>query len=256
MTSSQLVKETMKGNNPGRTPVYGWLSTNLTEQLTNAFGSVESFEDKYEFDMAHIFGCPQFYGEELEMLRASAGELTPELLLDVPMKSIDNENDYAGVIAGLKHHKARDRFCYVQTDGIFEAMNGVFGIENHLLYMALYPDELKELYRRLADWNIKNAENLAALGVDDIHVSDDWGAQKNLMFSTDMFREMIYPNHRKMVESYKKLDVMTSLHSDGCITPALGFVADIGYDFIHPWQENCNMPYSICITTPAKWQTA
>ena len=31
MTSSQLVKETMKGNNPGRTPVYGWLSTNLTE---------------------------------------------------------------------------------------------------------------------------------------------------------------------------------------------------------------------------------
>lgn len=245
MTSRQLVKETMKGNNPGRTPVYGWVSANLSEQLTKAFGSVENFEDKYRFDMAHIFGGPNFYGDELKQLQATGAEITPDVLLQIPMSSIRRESDYADVVAALKHHRARDRFCYVQTNGIFEAMNGVFGIENHLMYMALYPDELKELYARLADWNIENARNLVELGVDDIHVSDDWGAQNSLMFSRSMFDELIFPYHKRMTDAYKKMGVMISLHSDGCIRPALDAVVDLGYDFIHPWQENAGMPYSL-----------
>ena len=58
MTSRELVIRTMKGENPGRTPVYGWVSANLSEQISEAYGSVAAFEDKYKFDMAHIFGGP------------------------------------------------------------------------------------------------------------------------------------------------------------------------------------------------------
>ena len=245
MTSKELVIKTMKGENPGRTPIYGWVEFELKEPITQTFGSVAAFEDKYRFDMAHIFGCPSPFSPEIDRLKSTGVEITPEVLLDIPMNDIDSEHSYEKIKKALKHHRERDRFCYIQTNGIFEPLNDPFGIENHLMYMALYPDELAEVYRRMADWNIKNAEHLIELGVDGIHVSDDWCSQKALMFSPSMFREMILPHHIRMVNEYKKGGVMTSLHSDGCVREVLDYISDIGYDFIHPWQEVCNMPYSL-----------
>ena len=46
MTSKELVLKTMRGENPGRTPVYGWVRFELEKQITEAFGSVENFEDQ------------------------------------------------------------------------------------------------------------------------------------------------------------------------------------------------------------------
>ena len=245
MTSKELVINTMKGSNPGRTPLYGWVRENLSEPISERFGSVEAFEDYYRFDLAHIFGGPSLWGDAFKKVRDSGVEITPEVLLDVPMNGLDNMDDYKGAVAALSHHHDRERFCYMQTNGIFEAMNGAFGIENHLLYMALYPDELFEVYKRLADWNIRAAEHFVELGVDGIHVSDDWGAQNSLLFSRTMFEDMIFPCHKRMVSAYKKHDILVSLHSDGCITPVLDLIPEMGYDFIHPWQENANMPYAV-----------
>ncbi len=245
MTSKQLVKQTMQGNPVTRTPIYGWVSENLSAEISAAFGSVEQFEDYYAFDMAHIFGGPNPFSNQLYDLIDRSEEITPEVFLSFPLNDINSANDYNDVVAAIKHHNQRDRFNYAQTNGVFEALNGVFGIENHLMYLALYPNEIKEVYQRLVKWNIKHAHNLIELGVDGIHVSDDWGSQNSLMFSENMFKELIFPFHIQMVQEYKKYNVLTSLHSDGCITPALDYITEIGYDFIHPWQENANMPYSL-----------
>jgi len=37
--------------------------------------------------------------------------------------------------------------------------------------------------------------NCLDLGVDMIHVSDDWGAQQGLMFHPGLWRRLIFPNH-------------------------------------------------------------
>ena len=241
MTSRELVIKTMKGQDCGRTPVYGWVRAELEKPITECFGSVENFEDHYRFDLAHIFGGPWAFGKCLEGL---TGKITPEMLLDISFDPIHRE-DYDGLIQSMEHHRQRDRFCYIQTPGIFEALNGVFGIENHLLYMALYPKELTEVYRKMADWNIENGKNLLDLGVDCIHVSDDWGSQRSMLFSPRMFRDMIYPCHKRMLDEFKKGDVLVSLHSDGCIRHVLDDVVELGYDFIHPWQESAGMPYDL-----------
>ena len=246
MTSKELVRKTMKGENPGRTPLYGWVRSNLEEPITQQFGSVEAFEDHYAFDMAHIFGGPTSFSPEVGALKASGVEITPEVLLSYPLNDPDRMEDYQSIIDEMRHHHERGRFCYVQTNGIFECLNGPFDIENHLLYLALYPDELKEVYARQAAWNSRFAEHIIELGADGVHISDDWGSQQTLMFSQKMFREMIVPYHKMVAETVKKYDdVLLSLHSDGCITPALDDVVEIGYDFIHPWQENAHMPYSL-----------
>ena len=247
MTSRELVTRTIRGENPGRTPVYGWVSINLKDELTEVFGSVENFEDKYAFDMAHIFGGPSPHdGIRIRDLRRQKVEITPEVYLSIPLMPVDRTEDYAKVVQALEHHgKQRDRFCYIQTPGIFECLNGVFGIENHLMYLALYPEALKEVYRRQALWNADFADRMIDLGMDMVHVSDDWGAQRGLMFSRDMWEELIYPYHKIIADRVKARGSFLSLHSDGCIVPALEGVVSLGYDVVHPWQEAAGMPYDL-----------
>ena len=245
MNSRELVTKTIKGENPGRTPVYGWVEANLGERISAEFGSVSSFEDYYEYDLAHIFGGPSPYPKEISDLKEKGVEVTPEALLSYPMNSPDNMGDYADIIEKLKFHQSRDRFCYMQTNGIFECLNGPFGIENHLAYLAEYPGQLKEAYSRQADWSRRFALNVLELGMDMAHISDDWGAQKSLMFSPAMWREMIYPCHKLIVDSVKAAGGFVSLHSDGCNLQVTDGIAELGYDLFHPWQESAGMSYDL-----------
>lgn len=201
MNSTERVKRAITGQAVDRTPMYGWLSANLTDELTRACGSVAAFEDKYEFDAAHIFGGPStFNKEEIQKLRDVGEEITPETLLDIPFMPVDRMEDYENVRRALAFHKQRGRFCYVQTPGFFEQFNDPLGIENQLMDLALYPDELMELYTRQAEWTKRFASNMLDLGVDMIHVSDDWGSQRSMLFSPRMWREMIYPNLKAVAD--------------------------------------------------------
>ena len=84
MNSTERVTNAILGKPVDRQPIYGWVSANLTEQITAEYGSVAAFEDKYEFDAAHIFGGPGAWkGDVLDKLRAENDELTPDLLVDV-----------------------------------------------------------------------------------------------------------------------------------------------------------------------------
>ena len=125
MNSTERVRNTILGKPVDRQPIYGWVFFNLKDQITEAFGSVEAFEDKYEFDAAHIFsGISPFNQEVLEKLRAENEELTPDLLLDVDFHTNPDDLDaYQALTDSIKFHKERDRFCYVQTPGFFEAFN-------------------------------------------------------------------------------------------------------------------------------------
>lgn len=247
MTGTERVRNTILGRPTDRLPIYGWLSANLTDQLTQVYGSVENFEDKYEFDAAHIFGGPGCYEQDvLDRIARENGELTPDLLLDAEFfHSPDDMDKYEDVRKALSHHKARGRFCYMQTPGFFEAFNGVFGIENQLLYLAMYPDEIGELYRRQAEWNIRFAGHCIDLGVDMIHISDDWGSQKDLLFNPTFWWEHIYPNMKRVIDYVHSRGVFASLHSDGCVMKVADGIAQLGLDLVHPWQENAGMSLDV-----------
>lgn len=247
MLSRERVIETINHRKPDRVPVYGWLG-NLNEKITGKFGSIPAFEDHYEFDFAHLFGGPATYdGERQKSLVAKLGRLPePPEMLDVPTADPNNMADYQGIVDAIRHHKEqRGRFVYMQTPGFFEALNGVFGIENHLTYLLLYPDEIHEIYRRQAEWNKAFAMNCIDLGVDMVHVSDDWGAQAGLMFSPKVWWELVFPYHKQVTDAVKERGCYVSVHSDGNVMSVLDGIVELGFDVVHPYQESAGMDYSV-----------
>lgn len=248
MESRDRVIDVIEHRKPDRMPVYGWVRANLEAQISAAFGSVEAFEDHYAFDLAHLFGGPAPYAEEdLEALRAaSGGEITPRALLDVPLGDPEDSAAYAEIIDGIAHHKtARGRFVYVQTPGIFECLNGPFGIEAHLTYLALYPDDLHAVYARQAAWNRTFANHCIDLGVDMVHVSDDWGAQRGPLFSPRMWERLIYPYHKVTCDAVRARGVYLSMHTDGNVMPLLDGIVKLGYQVLHPFQESAGMDIDV-----------
>ena len=247
MNSTERVRRTILGQETDRQPIYGWVSANLSNEITAAYGSVAAFEDHYEYDAAHLFAGPgSFRKDVLDRLRAEHEELTPDLLVEEDFftdPSIDAY--YDSVSNALAFHKQRGRFCYLQTPGFFEQFNGIFGIENQLLYLAMYPDELGELYRRQAQWTKVFAEHAIARGVDMIHISDDWGAQNDLLFSPKLWQELIYPNMKEVTDRVHELGCFVSLHSDGCVAKVTDGIAQLGFDVVHPWQESAGMSYDL-----------
>ncbi|UCD73911.1 MAG: hypothetical protein JSV91_08935 [Phycisphaerales bacterium] len=244
MLPRERVIQVINHGRPDRMPIYGWLRENLEDEICGAFGSVEAFEDKYEFDLAHIFGGPRCYDERAtERLRESGGgEVLPGRLLELPMGDVNEPEPYEEIRGQIAHHKGqRGRFVYMQTPGIFECLNDVFGIENHLRYLMEHEDDLHRVYRRQAEWSLAFANNCIDLGVDMIHVSDDWGMQRGLMFSPAAWRKLIYPYHRVICEGVRRRGVFLSLHSDGNISSVLDGIVDLGYDVVHPYQESAGM---------------
>ena len=249
MNGNERVRAVISGQPFDRQPIYGWVSANLTNEITERWGSVAAFEDKYEFDIAHLFGGPAHFDKKLiSRISAENDELTPDLLVDEPIyRDPDNLDEYENLRKALAHHKARGRFCYVQTPGFFECYNDVFGIENHLMWLAIYPDELNELYSRQAEWTIRFADHCIDMGIDMIHISDDWGAQKDLLFAPELWRKIIYPHFKKVVDHVHSRGALCSLHSDGCISKVADGIAELGIDLVHPWQENAGMSYDTYI---------
>ncbi len=244
MLPRERVIAVIEHRQPDRMPVYGWLRANLDAKISARFGSVENFEDLYEFDLAHVFGGPSPYvHEQLEALRkARQSAIEPAALLELPLTDPNEAAAYDKVRKAVAHHKTqRSRFVYMQTPGIFECLNGVFGIENHLMYLALYEDDLKKVYQRQAEWNRKFAMNCLDLGIDMIHVSDDWGGQNGLMFSPDMWWNLIYPYHKITCDAVRGRGAYLSLHSDGNVSPILDGIVELGYQVVHPYQESAGM---------------
>ena len=243
MLPRERVECVINHRKPDRIPIYGWVRANLEEPISEAFGSVEAFEDKYEFDFAHLFGGPTAYANEtIRDFRRDRGPIDPRSALDLPMSDPDDMHAYKPIVDLIRHHKAeRGRFVYVQTPGIFEANNRLFGIENHLAYLLLHEDDLHSVYRRQAEWNRAFANNCIDLGIDMIHVSDDWGAQNGLMFSPETWWKLIHPYHRVTCEAVKARGAHLSLHSDGNVAAVIDGIVDLGYDVVHPWQESAGM---------------
>lgn len=244
MLSRERVVQVINHQKPDRIPIYGWLRANLTDQISEAFGSVEAFEDKYEFDFAHLFGGPSPYpSEDLQKLRDElGGEIQPKALLDLPLSDPDQTEAYQSLKEQIAHHRdQRGRFVYVQTPGIFECLNGVFGIERHLGNLLLFEDDLHEVYRRQARWNQAFASNCIDLGIDMIHVSDDWGSQNGLLFSPAVWWRLIHPYHKTTCDAVRSQGAFLSLHTDGNNNAVIDGIIDLGYQVVHPYQESAGM---------------
>jgi uroporphyrinogen decarboxylase len=75
-----------------------------------------------------------------------------------------------------------------------------------------------------------------------ISEADDLGQQSSLLISLRMYKELIWPYHKRLFEFVKqkaKGKVFIFFHNDGAIYETLPLLIEAGVDIINPWQVSC-----------------
>ncbi len=119
-------------------------------------------------------------------------------------------------------------------------------------WMRGFGDWLKDLRRapeyatRMMDLNTEQwiriteeALGIAGKNVDIVFFGDDLSSQAGPMFSPEVYREMIKPRHKRMLDTVKaNSNAKTMFHSCGGIYPFIDDLIEIGCDAINPVQVN------------------
>ncbi len=241
-----------------RVPVYVWLfSTEAVKPVEAKYGSVNAFLDHIGADLYHSFpaGGPidrdaalaQRGDEEAGLHDPTYGEvLTLAEALDAPLRDPSDDAIYAPIKRDIEHHKRqRGRAVLCQTPGVFECANGYLGLAQTLEHMITEPDRLRRLFERIAGWARTYIDNCIELGVDIVHISDDWGENRRLMFSPRLFRQLIVPAESIHAQHARARGAYLSLHCDGHFADALDDVIAMGFQCVHPVQESAGMDLSL-----------
>jgi len=144
----------------------------------------------------------------------------------------------------LEHIKTLDRdnilLAGSMTYFCFERAWALMGMDNFLMALIEFPDEVHCLLHELANYAHGVFDRYLEMGVDAVSFSEDLGTQKALMMSPAQFREFFIPEYKYTFENVFKANKMVNFHSCGCVTDIAGDLADIGVTILNPIQARAN----------------
>ena len=259
MLSRERVFCAMNHTEADRVPLYIWIFGNpIKDDVAEKYGSINNFFDEYGIDMVQSFPSGGVLsdrsssGADLEPDSSATGlasdnnvygdVLTIDQALDSTFSDPSDSKIYEPVIADVDYHQGRrGRAIWVQTPGVFETSAGILGLQGALETLALEPDKMHKLFRRIAVWASAYADHCIDVGVDTIHISDDWGRNNALMFSPGAWWEHVEPTERITVEHVRARGAYVSLHCDGYFWDVVDGVIDMGVQCVHPVQQSAGM---------------
>jgi len=139
----------------------------------------------------------------------------------------------------IEHREDRLLFGH-QVYFLFERAWALTGMENLMVGFLEYPEELRELLRRITDYNIAVFERYLEMGVDGVSFSEDLGTQRALMMSPTQFREFLKPEYERAFAPVKAAGKLVSFHSCGCVEDIVPDLIDVGVDILNPVQARAN----------------
>ena len=119
---------------------------------------------------------------------------------------------------------------------LFERAWTLRGFEQFFMDMATDPEYTGELFDRIVDIQLTLINRYIDLGVAGGYFGDDYGAQKNLLFSPRMWRKYIKPRLAKLFAPFVERGMPILMHSDGQIQKILPDLVEIGLTTLNPVQ--------------------
>ncbi len=138
---------------------------------------------------------------------------------------------------------ARNRFFCWSGVPVFECIHPICGHENLLVGMALDPEWITAMAELYADLNIQLMEILFAEEgrPDGIWFYEDMGFKEHSFMSPEMYRELIQPYHRKLIDFAHGLGLPVVMHSCGFVEALLPGMVEAGIDCLEAMEVKAGM---------------
>jgi uroporphyrinogen decarboxylase len=130
-----------------------------------------------------------------------------------------------------------DAFIFYQFSACFgERLWNLRGFEQTLIDYLIEKSFVHEALDVLMDMHMAALDVLLELPIDGATFGDDFGSQRGLMISRDVFLEFYKPRHAKLYERVRSAGKVVGHHSCGDNTDLMADFVDIGLQVFHPLQ--------------------
>ncbi len=214
---------------------FRWIAPNwvgVTDIGNNAYRDMWGIEWKYMQD-AYNVGCSPLANATVDDLEQYdwPDPYNPGLFegLGERAKHLYENTDYVLVADSIK-------------GGLLTKALQIRGYEQTFVDLAINIEFAEALLDKLL-WLYKEmwAGFLKAVGpyVQMVYFTDDVGAQQNMLISPTMFRTLLKPRLKELIDHIKGLaDVKFMYHTDGMVTPVIEDIVDMGVDILNPIQTS------------------
>lgn len=122
--------------------------------------------------------------------------------------------------------------------GLFERTHALMGFEEALMAMLIEKEAYEELLDCILAFKMDYARRLyEATEYDLFYYHDDWGSKHALLFSPEIWDELLKPREKKLIDYIKSLsdekEILFMHHSDTYLEPLIPGMIEIGIDI---WQ--------------------
>ena len=149
---------------------------------------------------------------------------------------------YDGYIEHLKYLKEMTG-CYILVTiwgSHFEKAYFARGIENFLSDMVGEPEYAKKLLDTIIRKNMVMLENIINIPeIDGVLLGSDWGSQKSLLMSPNIWHELIEPGEKMEYDLIHSAHKDVWVHSCGNVEQIMGDLINLGVDVLNPLQPEC-----------------
>ena len=262
MNSKERVYAAIRGQKTDRVPIFMWYSGKTAERLAahlkikpeeaeNALGN-DIFQDWLTInrEMQTPCGEGKTFTDEWGITWRREGEYnTPSInpLANAALNEIaayklpdpDGPKRYEKFLR-LKAGKT-DKFIGADVSGtVFDPAYHLRGMSNLFIDLMSEDGEADLLIDKVTDFALKVCLNALEKGADWIWLGDDFGTQKNMFMSPEVWRKYFKPRIAKIISSLRavKPDVIVAYHSCGSIFQIIGDFVEIGLDVLNPIQES------------------
>lgn len=132
-------------------------------------------------------------------------------------------------------------FCDQIGAGLFERAWYLRGFEQFLMDMMLEKPMVHRYMERLLEHQIQGyAAILDAIGpyISGILLTDDLATQDSLIFSRELYREMIFPYQKRLLDFIHSRGMKVVFHSCGAVYPLIPDLLEAGVEILHPIQKS------------------
>jgi uroporphyrinogen decarboxylase len=139
-----------------------------------------------------------------------------------------------------------DRFRVFQIGfSLYERAWTLRGMANLMMDFLDHPRFVRELFDRIADYNVAQVQEALKYDIDAVYFGDDWGQQHGLQMGPRLWREFIYPVLRRMYGAVRAAGKFVMIHSCGDVDELFDDLLAAGVNCFNPFQPEVMDVYGL-----------
>jgi uroporphyrinogen decarboxylase len=254
-----------------RIPIDFWASASMKHKLERELGlSYEQFLDRYDVDLRYIAGPgytgpPLGEGEDIWGVQRTTIEVNVpggreyyKEVAESPLAEMTNVEqieryphwpspgwfDYTVIEAQCDAIRSKGRVVVFMGDRLnrvaqLKPMMYLRGLENAFIDLALCPQMARAILHRIKTFYLAYLERIleAAGGkIDIVLTGDDFGSQKGLLTSPQVWRSFLRPGFAEYVDLIKRYGAVTMHHTCGSVIDIVPDLIACGLDVLQSIQ--------------------